>query len=84
MFSSVIQIIYFLGINTKIRVNKDLAWKVLRNKDVFSISVVPKSGYTSKSLGNVFKNEDNLTSTPELPNQFSEIEPKNLELKIHR
>ena len=45
--------------------------------------MVPKSGYTSKSLGNAFKNEDNLTSTPEFPNQFSEIEPKNLELKIN-
>ena len=56
----------------------------MRNKDVLSVSVVPKSGYTLKSLENVFKNEDNLTSTPELPNQFSEIEPKNLELKIHR
>lgn len=52
--------IYFSDTNTEIRVNEDLACKVLllRNKGEFFISEVPKSDYTSKSLGKFFDNED--------------------------
>ena len=56
---SFIKMISVFDINTKPRVNRDLAWNYSWEiKMSLSISMVPKSNYTSESVGKLFKNKD--------------------------